>query len=361
MTASAKQCQLLLAGLIAASAAWANPVKLFQRGNEAYAAGDYDAAINAYQEAVATTAESAEIYYNLGNAHYRAGGFAEAIESFEMAAARARTDSLRSRSWYNLANGMVQTGQALRAADPQAAVNYCRQAAGLYRMALDRNPAFGDAAYNLEMCQRIAAMIEEEIREQAEKERQENELINYIREKLAEFIERQSQLLETPDAGEPQRRLERETRELAQVMKASGRHTDRTLPDGTTWPGPLKETYGHTRKAADAMALPDPPTALAELTAALGAAPEAPNPQDGESDEDSDEYDDYDMDYEESDEDADLYEEADPFGDFSDYEEIRGVPPPNQTEMDILAEEIRNQEARKDKRAGEYKSVEKDW
>jgi hypothetical protein len=29
--------------------------------------------------------------------------------------------------------------------------------------------------------------------------------------------------------------------------------------------------------------------------------------------------------------------------------------------MDILAEEIRNQERRKEKKAGEYKKVEKDW
>ncbi|MCK4564604.1 MAG: hypothetical protein KAU94_08010, partial [Verrucomicrobia bacterium] len=77
----------------------------------------------------------------------------------------------------------------------------------------------------------------------------------------------------------------------------------------------------------------------------------------GESDEESEESDDYDMD----DGEADQYEEADPFGDFSEYEEIRGVPPPNQTEMDILAEEVQNQARRKKKKAGEYKAVEKDW
>ena len=63
----------------------------------------------------------------------------------------------------------------------------------------------------------------------------------------------------------------------------------------------------------------------------------------------------------ESDEYADLYEEADPFGDFSEYEEIRGVPPPNKTEIDILAEEVRNQERRKQKKAGAYTPVDKDW
>ena len=155
--------------------------------------------------------------------------------------------------------------------------------------------------------------------------------------------------------------LEQDTRDLAKVMEDSGLHADIDLPDGTKMPGPLKETFDHTLKAADAMHVPDQQTALVELMAALGAAPEDPDKQDGESDEDSEDYDDSDMDYEESDEDADMYEEADPFGDFSEYEEIRGVPPPNQTEMDILAEELLNQERRKEKKAGEYKSVEKDW
>ena len=109
------------------------------------------------------------------------------------------------------------------------------------------------------------------------------------------------------------------------------------------------------------MAIPDPVVALNELMAALGAAPEDPDQQEGESDEDSESEDDSDMDYEESDEDSEMYEEADPFGDFSEYEEIRGVPPPNKTETDILAEELRNQERRKKKKAGKYKPVEKDW
>jgi tetratricopeptide (TPR) repeat protein/uncharacterized protein YegL len=349
-------CMLLLTGMV-----HANPAGLFREGNKAFAAGRFDAAANAYQEAAAAAPESAEIYYNLGNAQYRAERFEEAQSAFEYAAAQARTDALRSQSWYNMANCLIKTAEILRESEPQAAVHYCRQAAWLYRTALDYNSGFSDAAYNLEMTQHIAASIVEEIRAQEEKEQQENELIQYIRQKLEEFIERQTQLIEKNMDGDPQRILETDTRELAQVMDDSGLHTEIELPDGSEIPGPLKETFEHTLKAADAMAVPDQPVALAELIAALGAAPEDPDQQDGESDEDSEDYEDYDMDYEESDEDADMYEEADPFGDFSEYEEIRGVPPPNQTEMDILAEELLNQERRKEKKAGEYKSVEKDW
>lgn len=349
-------CLLMLAGTL-----HANPAKLFSAGNKAYAEGRFEDAGNIYMEAATGAPESAEVYYNLGNAQYRAGIFEEAVQSFEYAASMARTDAMRSRCWYNLGNCMVKTGERLREVDPHAAVSYCMQATWFYRMALDYDTGFENAAYNLEMAQLISAGIEEEIRQREEKEKKQNELIAYIREKLQEFIERQGKLLETNTTGEPQKQLETETRELAKVMEQSGLHADTPLPDGTSAPGPLKETWEHTLKAADAMAVPDQPVALAELVAALGAAPEDPDQQDGESDEESEDYEDYDMEYEESDEDADMYEEADPFGDFSEYEEIRGVPPPNQTEMDILAEEVRNQERRKEKKVGEYKAVEKDW
>ena len=347
--------------LLAVAAASANPAKLFASGNKALRAERYDEAIADFTQASAEAPESAEILFNLGTAQYRSGSFGEAASTFEYAASMAGSDALRSRCWYNLGNCMVKNGEAVREAEPGAAAANYRQAATLFRLALDYDTTYEDAAYNLEISQRIAANIDAEIQEQQDKEQQQNELMKYIREKLQEFIQRQGALLEANDTGPAQKQLESETRELAEVMKASGLHEDIPLPDGTTMPGPLAETYQHTVRAAEAMAIPDQPTALAELEAALKAAPEDPNQQEGDSDEDSEDEGDYDMDYEQSDEDADMYEEADPFGDFSEYEEIRGVPPPNQTEMDILAEEIRNQERRKEKKAGEYKAVEKDW
>ncbi len=353
--------RLLSCVLILSAATQANPTKLFQKGNVALAEERFENAINIYMEAAEAAPESAEIQYNLGNALYRTGSFIDAAGSYELSAALAKTDSMRGRCWYNLGNCMVKVAEGLREGDPQAAASYCLQAAWLYRTALEHNPGFFDAAYNLEITQRFAAEIEEQIRNQQEKEQQENELIKYIREKLAEFIERQGALLNNKDPNVPQQALEKETRELAKVMAASGLHTDLDFPDGTKVPGPLKETYDHTVTAAEAMAVPDPVVALNELMAALDAAPENPDQQEGESDEDSESEDDSDMDYEESDEDSEMYEEADPFGDFSEYEEIRGVPPPNKTEIDILAEELRNQERRKKKKAGEYKPVEKDW
>ncbi|MCF7847827.1 MAG: tetratricopeptide repeat protein, partial [Kiritimatiellales bacterium] len=351
---------------------------LFRQGNKAYAAEKFDVAAEKFQAAGELDPESAEIYFNLGSALYRNGAFEEARGSFEYAASVSDSEQMKSQCWYNLANSMVKTAETLRLQDPHSALEFYQQAAYIYRTALDYNMEFADAAYNMEVTRMLTAQLTEEIRQEEEKEQQENEMFKYIREKLEEFILRQTALntATTADtlsaAAQQQQTLEKETRELTEVMKETGLHEAIPFPDGTAEPGPLQKTFEHTLKAAAAMeraqqypAL-DPvqmeqKIALEELIAALGSAPADPNQQEGESDEDSSESDDSDMDYDESDEDSDMYEEADPFGDFSEYEEIRGVPPPNQTEMDILAEEARNQERRKQKKGGQYKGVDKDW
>jgi len=375
------ECRWLLACMMfvmLAASVDANSSKLFREGNKAYAAGNFEEAAEAFQAAGELEPESTEIYFNLGNALYRSGAYEEARGTFEYAASLSESEEMRSRCWYNLANSMVRTAEQLRLQDPHTALEFYQQAAWFYRTSLDYNAEHADAAYNMEVTRLLTAQLTEEIRQEEEKEQQQNELFKYIREKLEEFILRQTALNKTTTAetlkaaAQQQQALETEARELLEVMKETGLHEQIQFPDGTAESGPLQETFEHTLKAAVAMeraqdfqALEpvqvEQKIALEELIAALGSAPADPNQQEGESDEDSSEDDESDMDYEESEEDADMYEEADPFGDFSEYEEIRGVPPPNQTEMDILAEEARNQERRKQKKGGQYKSVEKDW
>ena len=54
-------------------------------GNEAYAKGDYEQAVQRYETALATNGESAAVYYNLGNAYYRLNKVAPAILNYERA------------------------------------------------------------------------------------------------------------------------------------------------------------------------------------------------------------------------------------------------------------------------------------
>ncbi len=58
---------------------------LFARGNEAYAKGDYDQAINRYQGALDRQGYTASLLYNLGNAYYMKNDIGQSILNYERA------------------------------------------------------------------------------------------------------------------------------------------------------------------------------------------------------------------------------------------------------------------------------------
>ena len=60
-------------------------VALYNRGNEHYRAGDFDAAISAYERVIAQGLNNGEVYYNLGNAYFKNARLGRAILSYERA------------------------------------------------------------------------------------------------------------------------------------------------------------------------------------------------------------------------------------------------------------------------------------
>ena len=87
-TARGGQAMAVLLGLLSSNAIAApdpnRAMERFQEGNVAYTAGDFDTAIDAYEE-VATEWTSFELEYNLGGAHYKAGNIGPCILHYERA------------------------------------------------------------------------------------------------------------------------------------------------------------------------------------------------------------------------------------------------------------------------------------
>jgi tetratricopeptide (TPR) repeat protein len=63
-----------------------------QQAREAYDRGDYPAAITQYEALLKSGADSAALYYNLGNAEFKAGHYGRAIAGFRRALKRAPQD-----------------------------------------------------------------------------------------------------------------------------------------------------------------------------------------------------------------------------------------------------------------------------
>jgi tetratricopeptide (TPR) repeat protein len=78
----------MLLVLAAAPPAWSAAdvaTGLYNRGNDRYAAGEYEEAIEEYLGAVACGVESGVLYYNLGNAYFKEGDLGRAILWYERA------------------------------------------------------------------------------------------------------------------------------------------------------------------------------------------------------------------------------------------------------------------------------------
>jgi tetratricopeptide (TPR) repeat protein len=73
--------------LLCASILAAEPGAQFAKANQEYAAGDFKAAIDDYEELVRSGQDTPNLFYNLGNAYFRKNDFGRSILSYERALA----------------------------------------------------------------------------------------------------------------------------------------------------------------------------------------------------------------------------------------------------------------------------------
>jgi len=84
-TCLALVCCSLATLLPAASAQPAEALRLLDEGNQHYLQGDYDAALEAYQSALASGYAGGLLYYNMGNTYYRLDNLGQAVRHYEKA------------------------------------------------------------------------------------------------------------------------------------------------------------------------------------------------------------------------------------------------------------------------------------
>lgn len=76
---------LIYTFLLLSVAAFSQAENLFEQANSAYSEGNYEDAINKYEQILGSGKVSAEVYYNLGNAHYKLNHVAPSIYYYEKA------------------------------------------------------------------------------------------------------------------------------------------------------------------------------------------------------------------------------------------------------------------------------------
>jgi len=148
--------------LALAAPVWAAGARaLVEQGNEAYAEGNYEQALTAYQEAARLKPESAEIQINLGNAYVQQGDVQKALQAYGRALA-TQDEELRARALYN------QGTARLSMQDYDGAIDALRQSLRL-------TPTDEDARYNLAYALKMKQEQQEQEQEQQEQDQEQDQ------------------------------------------------------------------------------------------------------------------------------------------------------------------------------------------
>lgn len=145
---------LVVVTVCVVSAGWSlleSPDADVERGNQAFARGDYSAAIAAYREALQRRGSDPRIHYDIGTGLYALAETTDAEDRraslYKLAeealgeAVHARDSNLAAMARYNLGNALYRQGRY-------------REAVEAYKAALRANPDSDDARYNLELATR---------------------------------------------------------------------------------------------------------------------------------------------------------------------------------------------------------------
>jgi tetratricopeptide (TPR) repeat protein len=84
--------------------------QLFARGNQLYEAGDFEEAVDVYQESVDRGASSPELFYNLANAYYKSGDLGRTVLNYERSLRLAPRDE-DARANISLVRSMLRDRQ----------------------------------------------------------------------------------------------------------------------------------------------------------------------------------------------------------------------------------------------------------
>ncbi len=120
-------------------------------GNELYSQGNFNEAINKYDESLVMSPEAVVPKFNKANVYYRLDDLSNAIDLYREVAAESKDMSLVAKSKYNLGNSYFQQGTKQKDSSLQKAIEDMEAAIGSWRSVLDIEPDNEKAARNIEV------------------------------------------------------------------------------------------------------------------------------------------------------------------------------------------------------------------
>ncbi len=130
----------------------ASPWSSVKNGIKEYERGNFEKALENFQNAQLDDPISPIVHYNMASALYKQKKYDKAVHEYQKAAEKARDNHLLAKIWYGLGNSYFQSDSLLKAIE-------------CYKKSLEYDPDDKDAKYNLELARAL-------LKELAKKEEQ---------------------------------------------------------------------------------------------------------------------------------------------------------------------------------------------
>ncbi|MBN2269187.1 MAG: tetratricopeptide repeat protein, partial [Sedimentisphaerales bacterium] len=160
---------VLIIAMVVTQAVFAESARTLTRlGNKLYGDGNFNEAINEYDQALADLPGAPEPKLNKANSYYRLDDLDKAMDLYKAVAAEAKDMKLVTKAKYNLGNCHFQEGSKQRDSDLQKALESMKTSITHWRAVLDIEPENEKAARNIE----VARLTIKDILDQINKQKQ---------------------------------------------------------------------------------------------------------------------------------------------------------------------------------------------
>ena len=181
---------VLLLVVISAQIVFAESVEdQVRKGNKKYAQGNFNEAINEYDQALVDKPDAMRPKFNKANSYYRLDDIAKAMDLYEEVATGARDMGLVTKAKYNTGNCYFQRGSKQKDSDLQKALDDMKTSITFWRQVLDIEPENKKAAKNIE----VARLIIKDILDQLNKQKQQQQDPNQPQEQNQQQDQSQQQ------------------------------------------------------------------------------------------------------------------------------------------------------------------------
>ncbi|MBC8468576.1 MAG: tetratricopeptide repeat protein [Planctomycetes bacterium] len=143
---------------------------LVRQGNKKYAEGNFNEAINEYDQALVDKPEALRPKFNKANSYYRLDDLAKAMDLYEEVAAKARDMDLVVKAKYNTGNCYFQRGSKQKDSDLNKALDDMNTSITFWRQVLDIEPDNKKAARNIEVARPIIKNIIDQLNKQKQQQ-----------------------------------------------------------------------------------------------------------------------------------------------------------------------------------------------